>query len=125
MSAATYLTGAGPWCSVITLVASTISAWVILARYRRHTEVSRRALLAIPVATAGAVLALLIILIPYLLAHPPIDDRTLAVIATTHWLWAATTATVLWAWVLASAVSTMRQRQLTQADPRTAQVTHG
>lgn len=57
----------------------------------------------------GAVLALLVVLVPYLLASPPIDDRALAAaIGTPHWLWPATLAIVAWVWVLAYSTWTMR-----------------
>ena len=88
-----FVSGLGPWFSVVILFVSAFSAMAILARYSRHTDVQRGTLLALPVAAAGAVLALLVILVPYLIASPPIDDRALAAtIGTGRWLWPAALA---------------------------------
>lgn len=109
VSGAAFISGVGPWCSVVILVVSILSAMAILARYRQGTEVLGPALLALAVSVAGAVLALLVVLVPYLLASPPIDDRALAAaIGTPHWLWPATLAIVAWVWVLAYSTWTMR-----------------
>lgn len=95
-----FVSGLGPWFSVVILFVSAFSAMAILARYSRHTDVQRGTLLALPVAAAGAVLALLVILVPYLIASPPIDDRALAAtIGTGRWLWPAALAAATWMWV--------------------------
>jgi len=90
----------GPWFSVVIVFGSAFLAMAILARYSRSADVQRPALLALPIAATGAVLALLVILVPYLIASPPIDDRALAAsIGTGRWLWPAATAVVTWAWM--------------------------
>ncbi|MFW3120456.1 hypothetical protein MMAG44476_22177 [Mycolicibacterium mageritense DSM 44476 = CIP 104973] len=104
-----FASGVGPWLSVVILSVSAFSAMAILARYGRHTAVQRPALLALPIAVTGAVLALLVILVPYLIASPPIDDRALAAsIGTGRWLWPAVLAATAWAWVTAYSVRAAR-----------------
>lgn len=130
VSAAVFITGIGPWSSVAILAVSTLSAATILARYHRHTEVQRPALLAVPVAAAGAMLALLVVMVPYLIATPPIDDRALAAtLATPQWLWPATTAIATWSGVLAYSIWTARlfhrqQRPTSPASRRTRTACH-
>lgn len=107
MNGTAFVSGVGAWLSVVILVVSAFSAMAILARYGRHTDVQRPALLALPIVATGAVLALLVILVPYLIASPPIDDRALATaIGTGRWLWAATLAVATWAWVTIYSVRT-------------------
>lgn len=109
MNGTAFVSGVGPWLSVVILFGSAFSAMAILARYGRHTDVQRPALLALPIAATGAVLALLVILVPYLIASPPIDDRALAAsIGTGRWLWPAALAAATWAWATAYSVRAAR-----------------
>lgn len=133
MSGAVFVSGVAPWCAVVILVLSTLSAIAILARFYQYAEVQRPALLAAPVATAGAVLAVLVVLVPYLLASPPIDDRFLAAALgeiAPKWLWPATIAVVSWVWVFAYAVWTARLFHIQQGlasntDRRELRAAHG
>lgn len=107
MNGAASISGVGPWCSVVLLLVSALSALAILARYGRRSRVQGPALLALPVAATGAVLALLVILVPYLVASPPIDDRALgAAIGTGRWLWPATLAVAAWICVTSYSIRT-------------------
>lgn len=105
MNGTAIVSGVAPRLSVVILLVSALSAMAVLARCSRHTDVQRRTLLALPIAAGGAVLALLVFLVPYLIASPPIDDRALAAtIGTGRWLWPATLAVTTWSCVSVYAV---------------------
>lgn len=119
-----FVSGVGPWVSVVILLVSALSAMAVLARRSRHTDVQRRTLLALPIAAGGSVLALLVFLVPYLIASPPVDDRALAsTIGTGRWLWPATLAVTTWAWVTAYSVRAVHLFQR-QEHPSTASTSH-
>lgn len=125
MSGAVFVSGVGPWCSAVIRFVSTLSPMAILARFDRYAEVQRSALLAVLVAAAGAVLGLLVVLVPYLVASPPIGQAFAATIGTPYWLWLAGIAVVVWVWRLVRSIWTLQQGPASTTACRERTVSHG
>lgn len=94
----------GPWLAIGVLAVVAALAIGLLVRHGRGGRTGPRALAALPIALFGAVVALLVMLVPYLVILPPTSEPVILAAVVSR-AWQGTAAVVGTGWVGAIAAA--------------------